>query len=43
MRIKYEIQGNWFSRPIAPELLLELLSEKGGDIKADREDKSYAK
>lgn len=27
-----EIQGYWFSRPIAPDALIELLAQKGGDI-----------
>ncbi|TPH12149.1 putative bifunctional diguanylate cyclase/phosphodiesterase [Litorilituus lipolyticus] len=27
-----EIQGYWFSRPVEPEALIELLIEKGGDI-----------
>lgn len=27
-----EIQGYWFSRPVEPETLIELLVEKGGDI-----------
>lgn len=30
-----EIQGYWFSRPIVAEQLMELLEQKGGDIKVE--------
>ncbi len=38
-----EIQGYWFSRPVPPDEIIEILLKKGGDIKSSMEEKSYAK